>query len=880
MRDGVCERCDTGARSAGWPAHPDPSPALRGRLRARGWPMPGRFGLHALRIGTTSCQRHERGPREGALRAPLCLSRAPQTVLRVQASGFAYTKDEMLQIYKEGRFREMEFTDKFQHVVNATTPEYLIPLALLPIEPEEKELRLAPVVVGQPGGQGRGRGGYQDREGGKGGRGKGRDGKGGDRDGGKGGRDGWGRQSAGGDVRNSGGAAPWESPPGRGQRDSNGVDSLGVRDSGGGGGDAWGAAYSASEGLPPAAPAPPPPKDWFYRDLEKTVQGPFSEAQISEWFTAGYLPADLPMRSADSPPDAYTPLNEMVAAGGGEPPFVRANRVRVEYEAQRDRLKAAGPPRGDDGQHDAQRQAQAAAEAAARAQAEAAAQAQAQAQAQAVAQQQQREAEARAQAEAQARAQAEAAQRHAEEMAARQAAEAAAEAQRREVRADHSPRPSHVPEAAIVPVPVARLARSWRGSTVCCRINPLATPPPRTTKEAPSPPLLSRRDRSGPTRSPTPSTPLTFACVPPLPPTAQMEEVRRRAEEDTRRQMEEERRRIMEEARRQAEEEARQMQQRLQAEAEMKARQQADELARRQTALEEAQRRQAESEAAARQQAEELARRQAALQEQQRVLSMLPPANNPAAGSALLSLLQGTSNPTAGLSSLPGWNAQPPPAADPAPPMQAPGHDIFGLPTPQNAAPGQPQASANGQDATLASWGRGRGRGRGVCSAALGTARRGESEPGGTSGVLGALGALGLDTIGGPDGALPSLPGMGSFPQYTAADGAGMLPHGAAEAVDSDAQVDEGGKKGRKSKREKKRTDGAEPIPAPTDAASRAPASPRGTASPCTSPTIAPSLPNPCTPPLPPVPHAPSHFMPSASPPSQGLPVHAPCPPC
>jgi len=264
------------------------------------------------------------------------------------------------------------------------------------------------------------------------------------------------------------------------------------------------------------------------------------------------------------------------------------------------------------------------------------------------------------------------------------------------------------------------------------------------------------------------------------------------------------------------------MQQRLQAEAEMKARQQADELARRQTALEEAQRRQAESEAAARQQAEELARRQAALQEQQRVLSMLPPANNPAAGSALLSLLQGTSNPTAGLSSLPGWNAQPPPAADPAPPVQAPGHDIFGLPTPQNAAPGQPQASANGQDATLASWGRGRGRGRGVCSATLGTARRGESEPGGASGVLGALGALGLDTIGGPDGALPSLPGMGSFPQYTAADGAGMLPHGAAEAADGDAQADEGGKKGRKSKREKKRTDGAEPIPAPTDAASLA----------------------------------------------------------
>ena len=45
----------------------------------------------------------------------------------------------MLQIYRDGHFKNVEFADKFQSVPNATTPEYLVPLALLPIEDEEKE---------------------------------------------------------------------------------------------------------------------------------------------------------------------------------------------------------------------------------------------------------------------------------------------------------------------------------------------------------------------------------------------------------------------------------------------------------------------------------------------------------------------------------------------------------------------------------------------------------------------------------------------------------------------------------------------------------------------------------------------------------------------
>ena len=69
-------------------------------------------------------------------------------------------------------------------------------------------------------------------------------------------------------------------------------------------------------------PALPPANNWFYRDLEGTVQGPFTEAQISDWHTAGYLPADLQMRTADEPDSAYVALsNLMTRDPNGEPPF-------------------------------------------------------------------------------------------------------------------------------------------------------------------------------------------------------------------------------------------------------------------------------------------------------------------------------------------------------------------------------------------------------------------------------------------------------------------------------------------------------------------------------------------------------------------------------
>ena len=293
------------------------------------------------------------------------LSLARVLSLFCQAAGFMYSKEEMLQIYRDGHFKNAEFADKFQQVPNATTPEILIPLALLPVEAEEAELRLNPVVVGNPAGPGgRGRG-FGEREGGRG-KGKGERGKGGDREG-KGGRDGWGRAHESGDVRNSGGGRWDDRSDRRGARDSNGE-----RDSETGG-------DKADRGAPKGnLPVPPAPKDWFYRDLHANVQGPFSESQISEWFSAGYLPADLQMRPSDGPADVYTPLNELVSAGHGEPPFVRANRIRNEYEAQQERARASGGSAEQQQQQNEQdkeaaARAAAAADAQARAQAEAAA---------------------------------------------------------------------------------------------------------------------------------------------------------------------------------------------------------------------------------------------------------------------------------------------------------------------------------------------------------------------------------------------------------------------------------------------------------------------------------------------------------------------------
>ncbi|KAL1495822.1 hypothetical protein AB1Y20_016682 [Prymnesium parvum] len=514
-----------------------------------------------------------------------------------------YTKEDMLEIYKRGHFKNEEFTERFNHVTNATTPEFLIPLSLLPISDEEREMRLNPVVREVPQHAGRGgRGGsYQEGGRGKGERGKGR----GER---AGSREAWGAPRSSGDARLWDGAANrWHGEEvRRGERISNGSDGAGR--------------LAEPADAPPAAIAPlgilppPPPREWFYRDLEQTVQGPFPEAQIADWFTMGYLPVDLPMRSADEPADHFTPLSVLTRGGAIDPPFVRAHRARAEYE---ERMRAGLSEKAREREEKA-REVEAA-----RAMEEAAARA--------------REAEVLRQREAEEAAR----QREAEE--ARRQAEA--EAKRRQA-------------------------------------------------------LEAQRQAEAEAHR------------------RMIEEARRQAEEEARREAEEVRRRALEEARRQAEEEARrhreELQLRLAAEAEQLARRQAEhaeiarrqaeELAMRQAAIDEAHRRQAEHEELARRQAEDMARRCAALEEQQRALARLPPAGSPGAGSALLAMLQG---------------------GPPADGFAAGGVGLFAA---------EPAAAA-------AAAGR---RGRGVCSAALGTRRPSESDALGVAALGAGLSALGM----------------------------------------------------------------------------------------------------------------------------------------
>ena len=83
------------------------------------------------------------------------------------------------------------------------------------------------------------------------------------------------------------------------------------------------------------ASLPAPANIWFYRDLDG-VRGPFTAAQMSEWLTAGYLPADLQMRTADEPDSAYIALSELTTRDpNGEPPFhkMATEGMSAELEA-------------------------------------------------------------------------------------------------------------------------------------------------------------------------------------------------------------------------------------------------------------------------------------------------------------------------------------------------------------------------------------------------------------------------------------------------------------------------------------------------------------------------------------------------------------------
>lgn len=91
----------------------------------------------------------------------------------------------------------------------------------------------------------------------------------------------------------------------------------------------------------PTEAAPPPPTDWVYLDLDSKVQGPFSDEQLAQWYLAGLLHEELPMRPANAPPESWTPLSVLVSQGFGEPCFVSISRARSEYEASESRTPGA-----------------------------------------------------------------------------------------------------------------------------------------------------------------------------------------------------------------------------------------------------------------------------------------------------------------------------------------------------------------------------------------------------------------------------------------------------------------------------------------------------------------------------------------------------------
>mmetsp|Transcript_50169 Transcript_50169/g.115794 ORF Transcript_50169/g.115794 Transcript_50169/m.115794 type:complete len:1111 (-) Transcript_50169:342-3674(-) len=700
--------------------------------------------------------------------------------------GFVYTRDEMLEIYKRGDWRKSEFADCFTHVANVTTPEVLIPLAMIPIANEEVELRAAPIATAvQLGGRAGGRG-FQDRDGR--GRGRGRGGMqmrdnawGAPRNSNETPADGqeqrrWEQRNEHADSAAEARAearrwGPADARLDRGPRDAGGAEGGGMGGDAGGGMDgsagggegtgttcAAGAASAprdfngvaaadavgevdggglpsiASLGvelprtedlLPTRAPPQPPstPKDWYYRDLESKIRGPFAEAQISEWYNLGYLPPDLQMRSGDEPAELYTRLSELTSRAGGEPPFVTANNAQQQYAVELEQYQQQQ-------KREQQRQEE----------------------------QQQQEEQPNLLQQCLQEVLSEPQQAYSmkvgnTEMQEHRAAEERRRQDEERARIEAAQREEAAREQA---------AREQAACEQAVR--------EQAAREATQREMQRAAEEEG----------------------RRQAELHRKMLEDARRQAEEEaeelRRRALEDARKQAESEARrareEIQQRLQVEAEQLARQQAEaqeqarrqahELAMQQAALEEAKRRQAESEEVTRRKAEQLARQQAALDEHQRQLSILPPAGAANAGSALLSLLQGSDGGSGGgsLAGLAGWGGGQGLSGAPQPPPQSlassqleqfwsqPGAHVgdaqaalaqAAFPQPSALPQPAPQGAAE-----LTGWGRGRGRGRGVSSTPLGTARRGVSDAdallGGAEPSRGLGGISLTDSLGAAEG--------------------------------------------------------------------------------------------------------------------------------
>ncbi|KAJ3165626.1 hypothetical protein HDU88_004113 [Geranomyces variabilis] len=92
----------------------------------------------------------------------------------------------------------------------------------------------------------------------------------------------------------------------------------------------------APPGIVPAS-TPFVPQMWQYKDPSGIVQGPFTSAQMHEWFRAGYFSDELPIKRADE--YNYEPLVRLLQKHGRDRPFLanmdEAERLFQQLESQR-----------------------------------------------------------------------------------------------------------------------------------------------------------------------------------------------------------------------------------------------------------------------------------------------------------------------------------------------------------------------------------------------------------------------------------------------------------------------------------------------------------------------------------------------------------------
>ncbi|KAJ3166600.1 hypothetical protein HDU88_003082 [Geranomyces variabilis] len=85
------------------------------------------------------------------------------------------------------------------------------------------------------------------------------------------------------------------------------------------------------------APAPFVPQLWQYKDPSGIVQGPFTAAQMHEWFRSGYFSDELPIKRVDD--YSYEPLARLLQKHGRDRPFLsymeEAERLHQQLESQR-----------------------------------------------------------------------------------------------------------------------------------------------------------------------------------------------------------------------------------------------------------------------------------------------------------------------------------------------------------------------------------------------------------------------------------------------------------------------------------------------------------------------------------------------------------------